>query len=167
MKTAKVKPIPIKVRKFYFPSFPIKKLSQYQFLFPATPEQMTVKVPPDAFSSKRICDDAFQSFEALLCCGKSHYDAIALLLSMGLARLRDFALAGDIVASAHLGSILNTAVADLAEVARRKPEVVRPWSRTKTVMPVLTGKNVGHRTRLVADLEAFDVGAASAYTGIP
>jgi len=128
---------------------------------------MTVKVPPDAFSSKRICDDAFQSFEALLCCGKSHYDAIALLLSMGLARLRDFALAGDIVASAHLGSILNTAVADLAEVARRKPEVVRPWSRTKTVMPVLTGKNVGHRTRLVADLEAFDVGAASAYTGIP
>jgi hypothetical protein len=86
-----------------------------------------------------------------------------LALSAGLARLRDFALAGDLDAAAALGAVLSEAVADLAELARRKPEVVRAWSSKQNVVPVLTGRNIGHRKQRDAELAAFAVGTVSRY----
>jgi len=98
-----------------------------------------------------------------------HLDT-ALLLAEGLARLRDFAIAGDAAAMRLFGSVLSQAVADLGEMARRKkPEVVREWSRKQNVVPVLTGKNAAQTGtkkdvgQLRRDLDDFDVGALSPY----
>jgi hypothetical protein len=60
-----------------------------------------------------------------------------------------------------LGFVLTQAVADLAALARCRPEIVREWSREQNVVPVLTGRNVRHRKQLAADLEAFAVGEAT------
>jgi len=86
-----------------------------------------------------------------------------LVLSEGIDRLRDHALAGDKAAMRCLGSLLHKAVADLGEIARRKPEIVREWSRKQTVVPVLAGKNKGHRKQLEVDLAAFAVGEDSPF----
>ena len=130
-----------------------------------TPEQMAAKVPL-APTPADINRAARKALDALVGCGPKqtvpHFDT-ALLLAEGLARLRDFALAGDAAAMRALGDVLSLAVADLAELARKKPEVVRDWSRKQNVVPVLTGKNIGHRKQLAADLDAFGVGEATPY----
>jgi hypothetical protein len=130
-----------------------------------TPQQMAAKVPPSA-SPEAIDRAARKALDALAGCGPVQpvphvYTAEAL--ARGLAALRDFAIAGDAAAMRALGFVLSQAVADLAELARRKPKGVREWSRKQNVVPVLTGKNKGHRKQLVADLDAFDVGALSPY----
>jgi hypothetical protein len=131
-----------------------------------TPEQMAAKAP-QAPAPADINRAARKALDALVGCGPKqtvpHLDT-ALLLAEGLARLRDFAIAGDAAAMRSLGFVLSQAVADLGEMARRKkPEVVREWSRKQNVMPVLNGKNKGHRTQLAADLDAFGVGEATPY----
>lgn len=136
-----------------------------------TPEQMAAKVPL-APTPADINRAARKALDALIGCGPKqtvpHFDT-ALLLAEGLARLRDFALAGDAAAMRSLGDVLSLAVADLAELARKKPEVVREWSRKQNVVPVLTGKNAAqtgtrkHVGQLRRDLDAFDVGALSPY----
>jgi len=133
-----------------------------------TPEQMAAKVPTPADINRA----ARKALDALVGCGPKqtvpHLDT-ALLLAEGLARLRDFALAGDRDAMRWLGFVLSQAVADLAELARQKPEVVREWSRTQNVVPVLTGKNAAQTGtkkdvgQLRRDLDDFDVGALSPY----
>jgi hypothetical protein len=146
-----------------------------------TPEQMAAKATPQAIaeangeptdkvpasvSPREINRAARKALDALVGCGPKqnlpHFDT-ALALAEGLARLRDFALAGDAAAMRALGFVLSQAVADLGEMARKKPEVVREWSRKRNVVPVLTGKNKGHRTQLAADLDAFGVGEATPY----
>jgi len=146
-----------------------------------TPEQMAAKATPQAIaeangeptdkvpasvSPRDINRAARKALDALVGCGPKqnlpHFDT-ALALAEGLARLRDFALAGDAAAMRALGFVLSQAVADLGEMARKKPEVVREWSRKRNVVPVLTGKNKGHRTQLAADLDAFGVGEATPY----
>ncbi|MCX6939984.1 MAG: hypothetical protein NTX09_04460 [Verrucomicrobia bacterium] len=137
-----------------------------------TPEQMAAKVPL-APTPADINRAARKALDALIGCGPKqtvpHLDT-ALLLAEGLARLRDFALAGDLDAMRALGDVLSQAVADLAELARKKPEVVREWSRTQNVVPVLTGKNAAQTGtkkspvgQLRRDLDDFDVGALSPY----
>ncbi len=146
-----------------------------------TPEQMAAKATPQAIAEANgeptdkvpasvsphdINRAARKALDALVGCGPKqnvpHFDT-ALALAEGLARLRDFALAGDAAAMRALGFVLSQAVADLGEIARKKPEVVREWSRKQNVVPVLTGKNKGHRTQLAADLDAFGVGEATPY----
>lgn len=146
-----------------------------------TPEQMAAKATPQAIaeangeptdkvpasvSPRDINRAARKALDALVGRGPKqdvpHFDT-ALLLAYGLARLRDFALAGDRDAMRWLGFVLSQAVADLAELARQKPKVVREWSRKQNVVPVLTGKNKGHRTQLAADLDDFGVGEATPY----
>jgi hypothetical protein len=136
-----------------------------------TPAQMAAKVP-HAPTPADINRAARKALDALVGCGPKqtvpHLDT-ALLLAEGLARLRDFALAGDRDAMRWLGFVLSQAVADLAELARQKPEVVREWSRTQNVVPVLTGKNAAQTGtkkdvgQLRRDLDDFDVGALSPY----
>ena len=136
-----------------------------------TPEQMAARVPL-APTPADINRAARKALDALIGCGPKqtvpHLDT-ALLLAEGLARLRDFALAGDAAAMRSLGDVLSQAVADLAELARKKPEVVREWSRKQNVVPVLTGKNAAQTGtkkdvgQLRRDLEDFDVGALSPY----
>jgi len=133
-----------------------------------TPEQMAAKVPRGGRWKEMTLDAAAdKALAALIGYGPKelapHFDT-ARLLAKGLARLRDFAIAGDAAAMRVFGSVLSQAVADLGEMARRKkPEVVREWSRKQNVVPVLTGKNKGHRTQLAADLDAFGVGDATPY----
>ena len=136
-----------------------------------TPEQMAAKVPL-APTPADINRAARKALDALVGCGPKqtvpHLDT-ALLLAEGLARLRNFAIAGDAAAMRLLGSVLSQAVADLAELARRHPEIVREWSRKQNVVPVLTGKNAAQTGtkkdlgQLRRDLDAFDVGALSPY----
>jgi hypothetical protein len=130
-----------------------------------TPAQMAANVPAGA-SPPRLGNAARAALDALIGCGPTqvqpHMDT-ALLLAEGLARLRDYALAGDAAAMNWLGFLLHTNVADLAEIARRRPEIVREWSRMQNVVPVLTGKNVGHRKQLTRDLDAFGVGESSVF----
>jgi hypothetical protein len=130
-----------------------------------TPKQMAAKVPPSA-SPEAIDRAARKALDALAGCGPVQpvphvYTAEAL--TRGLAALRDFALAGDQDAMRSLGFVLSRAVADLGEMARRHPEIVREWSRKQNVVPVLTGKNIGHRKQLAADLDAVGVGEATPY----
>jgi hypothetical protein len=130
-----------------------------------TPAQMAAKVPqaPEPGDINRA---ARQALDALAGCGPKQpvpHAYTAEALARGLAALRDFAFAGDAAAMRSLGFVLRQAVADLAELARKKPEVVREWSRKQNVVPVLTGKNIGHRKQLAADLDAFDVGEATPY----
>ena len=130
-----------------------------------TPKQMAAKVPPSA-SPEAIERAARKALDALAGCGPVQpvphvYTAEAL--ARGLAALRNFALAGDLDAMRALGFVLSQAVADLGEMARRKPEVVREWSHKQNVVPVLAGKNIGHRKQLTADLDAFAVGEATPY----
>jgi hypothetical protein len=146
-----------------------------------TPEQMAAKATPQAIaeanreppdkvpasvSPRGINRAARKALDALVGCGPKqdvpHFDT-ALLLAEGLARLRDFAIAGDAAAMRVFGSVLSQAVADLREMARVHPAIVREWSRKQNVVPVLTGKNKGHRTQLAADLDAFGVGEATPY----
>jgi hypothetical protein len=136
-----------------------------------TPAQMAAKVP-HAPTPADINRAARKALDALAGCGPKqtvpHLDT-ALFLAEGLARLRDFAIAGDAAAMRALGFVLSQAVADLAELARQKPEVVREWSRTQNVVPVLTGKNAAQTGtkkdvgQLRRDLDDFDVGALSPY----
>jgi hypothetical protein len=136
-----------------------------------TPAQMAAKVPqaPEPADINRA---ARKALDALVGCGPKQpvphvYTADAL--ARGLRALRDFALAGDQDAMRSLGFVLWQAVADLAELARKKPEVVREWSRKQNVVPVLTGKNAAQTGskkdvgQLRRDLDAFDVGALSPY----
>jgi hypothetical protein len=130
-----------------------------------TPAQMAANVPPAATPAP-IHRAARKALDALAGCGPKQpvphvYTAEAL--TRGLAALRDFALAGDQDAMRSLGFVLSRAVADLGEMARRHPEIVREWSRKQNVVPVLTGKNIGHRKQLAADLDAFGVGEATPY----
>ena len=152
-----------------------------------TPVQMAAKATPQAIaeangeptdkvpasvSPRDINRAARKALDALVGCGPKqnvpHFDT-ALALAEGLARLRDFALAGDAAAMRALGFVLSQAVADLGEMARKKPEVVREWSRKRNVVPVLTGKNAAQTGtkkdvgQLRRDLEDFDVGALSPY----
>jgi hypothetical protein len=87
----------------------------------------------------------------------------AEVLGEGLRRLRDLAFAGDADAMQAYGHTLRAAVADLAELARQKPDVVRAWSCKQAVVPVITGRNAGHRKALDADLDAFAVGEKSVF----
>lgn len=153
-----------------------------------TPSQMAAKATPHAIaeangeppdkvpasvSPRHIAKATGKAIAALVGSGPKqdvpHFDT-ALALAEGLARLRDFALAGDAAAMRSLGDVLSLAVADLAELARKKPEVVREWSRKQNVVPVLTGKNAAQTGtkkspvgQLRRDLDAFDVGALSPY----
>ncbi len=130
------------------------------------PAQRAAKVPAWFSSPQALENNARNGLAALIGRGPEQavpHSATAAVLADGLARLRDFALAGDLDAMRALGFVLSQAVADLAELARRKAETVREWSRTQNVVPVLTGKNVGHRKLLAADLDAFAVGEASPY----
>ncbi len=131
-----------------------------------TPAQMAAKATPHAIaeangeppdkvpasvSPRHIAKATGKAIATLVGSGPkqdvTHFDT-ALTLAEGLARLRDFAIAGDAAAMRALGFVLSPAVADLGEMARRKkPEVVREWSRKQNVVPVLTGKNKGHRTQ--------------------
>ena len=132
---------------------------------------MAAKVPL-APTPADINRAARKALDALVGCGPKqtvpHLDT-ALLLAEGLSRLRDFAFAGDAAAMRLLGSVLSQAVADLAELARRHPEIVREWSRKQNVVPVLTGKNAAQTGtkkdvgQLRRDLDDFDVGARSPY----
>lgn len=130
-----------------------------------TPAQMAAKVP-HAPTPADINRAARKALDALAGCGPKqtvpHLDT-ALFLAEGLARLRDFALAGDRDAMRWLGFVLSQAVADLGEMARLHSAIVCEWSRKQNVVPVLTGRNIGHRKQLAADLDAFDVGALSPY----
>ena len=136
-----------------------------------TPKQMAAKVP-QAPAPADINRAARKALDALAGCGPVQpvphvYTAEAL--ARGLAALRNFALAGDLDAMRALGFVLSQAVADLGEMARQKPEVVREWSRKQNVVPVLTGKNAAQTGtkkyvgQLRRDLDAFDVGALSPY----
>jgi hypothetical protein len=130
-----------------------------------TPEQMAAKVP-HAAAPAAIDRAARKALDALAGCGPKQpvphvYTAEAL--ARGLAALRNFALAGDPDAMRSLGFVLSQAVADLGEIARRHPEIVREWSRKQNVVPVLTGRNIGHREQLATDLDAFGVGEATPY----
>ena len=152
-----------------------------------TPAQMAAKATPHAIaeangeppdkvpaivSPRDIAKATGKAIAALVGSGPKqdvpHFDT-ALALAEGLARLRDFAFAGDAAAMRSLGFVLRRAVADLAELARKKPEVVREWSRKQNVVPVLTGKNAAQTGskkdvgQLRRDLDAFDVGALSPY----
>ena len=136
-----------------------------------TPEQMAAKVPL-APTPADINRAARKALDALAGCGPEQpvpHAYTAEALARGLAALRDFSLAGDPDAMRSLGFVLSQAVADLAELARRHPEIVREWSRKQNVVPVLTGKNAvqtGSKKdvgQLRRDLDAFDVGAATPY----
>lgn len=87
----------------------------------------------------------------------------ALTLQDGLARLRDHALAGDKDAFAWLGFLVSQAVADLGEVARRHPKLAGEWGAKHAIVPVLTGKNKGHKEELAETLALFRVGEDSPY----
>ena len=130
-----------------------------------TPAQMAASVPPGA-SSRAIVKATQKAVGALAGCGPAQeppHFGTHLVLSEGIDRLRDYALAGDKDAMRCLGVLLRKAVADLGEIARRKPGIVREWSRKQSVVPVLTGKNKGHRKQLEVDLAAFAVGEDSPY----
>ena len=88
----------------------------------------------------------------------------SMVLGEGIARLRDFVLAGDQQAMEQLGFLLAQAVADLAEVAQRQPEVVRKWSRRRSTVPVNAGLGLAHRKVLKEELEeVFQVGTDSPF----
>jgi hypothetical protein len=130
-----------------------------------TPEQMAAKVPPGA-AWWAIDAATEKALAALVGCGPEQappHCATYCALAEGIARLRDFALAGDKDAMLHFGNLVSIAVADLGEMARRHPEIVRTWSSKRNVVPVLTGRNIGHRKYLDADLKAFAVGEATPY----
>jgi len=132
-----------------------------------TPEEMARHVPPGGrWKEITITDAADKALAALIGSGPvqtpPHFNT-AMHLHEGLARLRDYALAGDADAMKWLGYVLSHAVADLGEMARRHPEIVRTWSRKQNAVPVLTGRNKGHRDELAADLAAFAVGEGSPY----
>lgn len=153
------------VKPFPLDAFSQDELGRHDLGEILTPEQMAAKVPPGA-SPGEIAAATRKALDALAGCGPGqmipHLET-RLALCAGLARLRDFALAGDRDAAAALGAVLSEAVADLAELARRNPEVVRAWSSEQSVVPVLTGQNIGHRKQLAADLAAFAVGEVSPY----
>lgn len=163
----------VAVKPFPIDAFSQDELGRHDLGEILTPEQMAAKVPLGA-SPGKIAAAMRKALDALAGCGPGqvipHLET-RLALSAGLARLRDFALAGDRDAAAALGAVLSEAVADLAELARRKPEVVRAWSSKQNVVPVLTGKNVaqtgnpkkGDIGQLRRDLDAFAVGQASPY----
>ena len=132
-----------------------------------TPAQMAASVPPGGRWKEMTLDAAAdKALAALVGYGPKqpapHLDT-AEALARGLSALRDFALAGDLDAMRALGFVLSQAVADLAEMARRDPALVREWSRKLSVVPVLAGKNIGHRKELAQTLDAFAVGEASPY----
>jgi len=138
-----------------------------------TPEEMAKSVPPGGRWKEMTVDDAAaKALAALAGSGPAqtppHFNT-AMHLNEGLARLRDHVLAGDADAMKWLGFVLSHAVADLSELARRRPEIVRTWSRGQNVVPVLTGKNAaqtGSKSdigQLRRDLDAFAVGEASPY----
>jgi hypothetical protein len=87
----------------------------------------------------------------------------ATVLAEALARLRDHALNGDKDAMQCLGYVLSQAVADLREIARKTPEVAKEWGRDQSVVPVLAGRNKGHKKAVEEDLAAFEVGEGSRY----
>jgi len=87
----------------------------------------------------------------------------ATVLAEALARLRDHALNGDKDAMQCLGYVLSQAVADLREIARKTPEVAKEWGRDQSVVPVLAGRNKGHKKAVEEDLTAFAVGEGSRY----
>ena len=132
-----------------------------------TPEQIAAKVPPGGRWKEMTLDAAAdKALAALIGYGPKQpapHLQTARALARGLAALRDFALAGDLDAMRSLGFVLTQAVADLGEMGRRHPEIVREWSRKQNVVPVLTGRNIGHRKQLAADLDALAVGEATPY----
>ena len=160
------KPVPALFTARLFPKEAITS-PEYDFGPILTPEQMAEKVPPGGRWKEMTLDAlAAKALAALVGYGPKQpapHLQTAEALARGLAALRDFALAGDLDAMRSLGLVLTQAVADLAELARRKPNVVREWSRTQNVVPVLTGRNIGHRKQLVADLDLFAVGEATPY----
>lgn len=82
-------------------------------------------------------------------------------IETALRGLRDHALAGDCDAMAHYGSIVFESVATLAEMLKRNPEVVRSWSKTLALAPVLAGRNIGHRKavdQLLSDYQVSEEG---------
>ncbi|MEY3775275.1 MAG: hypothetical protein RLZZ129_2055 [Verrucomicrobiota bacterium] len=132
-----------------------------------TPEEMAQHVPPKGrWREVTVEAAATKALAALVGSGPKQeppHSGTAQHLREGLARLRDHALAGDANAMRWLGIVLSEAVADLGEMARRHPEIVRTWSRKQNVIPVLTGRNKGHRDELFTDLAAFAVGEDSPY----
>ena len=138
-----------------------------------TPEQMAAEATPDAIaeangeppdkvpasvSPRDIAKATGKAIAALVGSGPKqdvqHFDT-ALVLAEGFARLRDFALAGDLDAMRWRGFVLSQAVADLGKMAQLHPAIVRGWSSKQNVVPVLTGKNKGHRAELAAAVAAF------------
>jgi len=132
-----------------------------------TPAEMAQHTPPGGQWEKfTLSAAADKALAALIGSGPNQtppHASTAITLREGLARLRDYALAGDADAMRWLGFVLSEAVADLGEMARRKPEIVCAWSRKRNVVPVLAGKNKGHREQLARDLDAFAVGELSPY----
>ncbi len=138
-----------------------------------TPAQMAMKVPRGGrWNEMSLEAAADQALDALIGYGPQQpapHSSTVCALEKGIRGLRNFALAGDKDAMNWLGYLLTQAVGDIAEMARRHPEIVREWSRKENVVPVLTGKNVAQTGskkdvgQLRRDLDAFDVGAATPY----
>lgn len=130
-----------------------------------TPAKMAQSVPFGA-SPVEIAKNADKVLAALVGCGPRQMPAhlgTLVALENGLARLRDHALAGDEDALHAFGWLISKSVADLREIAHRKPRIVTRWSSKQNVVPVLAGRNLAHRKQLEADLNAFAVGEASPY----
>jgi len=128
-----------------------------------TPAQMTAHAPRD-ISPDTVAMRTNEWFRALVATGPNQsapHTATAETISQGLNRLRDFAAAGDAAAMRCYGRIIAEAVSDLSELARMHPEHVQAWSAVLPVVPVLTGRNRGHKSDLAADLDAFAVGQDS------
>ena len=145
--------------------FPLHAVAtdQHDFGQILTPKQMEEKFPSGVpFEAIR---SAVEKTMPVLVGSGPHQNGPHMMtfhaLEFGIKRLRDFALAGDKAAMRCLGSLLWDGVSDLCEIARRHPELVRPWSRECNVVPVLTGKNLGHKKELKVMLDAFAVGEAS------
>ncbi|MCC6414603.1 MAG: hypothetical protein IT582_01665 [Opitutaceae bacterium] len=132
-----------------------------------SPADMARADPPGgAWREMSLADATAKAFAALVGSGPQQtppHFATGEHLRDALARLRDHALTGDAAALQEYAFTVTQAVADLAEMARRHPDLVRPWSRAQNTVPVLTGRNLGHRRELDATLAAFAVGEASPY----
>ena len=131
-----------------------------------TPAKMAAKKVPRKASPTAIARATRKALNALVGCGPRQpvpHCYTSDIVQRGLVALRDYAIAGDLGAMHSLGFVLSQAVADLGEVARRYPKIVCEWSRKQNVVPVLTGRNIGHRKQLLADLDLFAVGEATPY----
>ena len=80
------------------------------------------------------------------------------LLRWGIDRIRDHAIAGDEKAMSAYGSLIRDLVDDLESCLRIHPKVVRNWSRKRSDVPVLAGKNEARKTALAKILDEFQVG---------